>query len=70
MLSADEVFFTGTASEVTPVRSIDDNLISNGKVGPISLKLRDYYMDIVLGNNEQYSDWLSILNHDVPVNNL
>ena len=70
LLSADEVFFTGTASEVTPVRSIDDNLISNGKVGLISLKLRDYYMDIVLGNNEKYSDWLSILNHDVPVNNL
>ena len=70
LLSADEVFFTGTASEVTPVRSIDDDLISNGKVGLISLKLRDYYMDIVLGNNEKYSDWLSILNHDVPVNNL
>ena len=68
--NADEIFFTGTASEITPIRSIDDNLISDGNVGRITLKLRDYYMDIVLGNNEKYTDWLSILNHDVPVNNL
>lgn len=67
--SADEVFFTGTASEVTPIRSIEDNLISNGEVGPITLRLKDYYMNIVLGNNNQYSDWLSILNQDVSVSN-
>ena len=69
LLSSDEVFFTGTASEVTPVRSIEDNLISNGEVGSMTLKLRAYYMDIVLGNNQRHSDWLSILNHDVPVKN-
>tara|TARA_Y100001970_G_C14249091_1_gene870447 strand:+ start:3584 stop:4528 length:945 start_codon:yes stop_codon:yes gene_type:complete len=70
LLSADEVFFTGTASEVTPVRSIEDNLILDGGVGELTLKLRDYYMDIVLGNNDKYSDWLSILNHNIPANNL
>tara|TARA_Y100000588_G_C14231694_1_gene915584 strand:- start:1258 stop:2202 length:945 start_codon:yes stop_codon:yes gene_type:complete len=70
LLSADEVFFTGTASEITPIRSIEDNLISNGEVGSLSLKLRDYYMNIVLGNNDEYNDWLSILNHNVPVDNL
>ena len=51
LINADEVFFTGTASEVTPIRSIDDQLISNGDPGPITLKLRRYYMDIVFGKN-------------------
>ncbi len=67
--NADEVFFTGTASEITPIRTIDDNLISDGSVGRITLKLRDYYMDIVQGNNNQYSTWLSMLNDDVTVKN-
>ena len=69
LMKSDEAFFTGTASEVTPIRSIEGNLILNGGVGVISSKLRDYYMNIVLGNNQRYSDWLSILNQDVPVNN-
>ena len=70
LLSADEVFFTGTASEVTPIRSIDDKLVGNGKVGPLTVKLKDFYMNIVLGNNNKYSDWLSLLNHNVRVDNL
>ena len=45
-------FLQGTASEVTPIRSIDDQLISNGDPGPITLKLRRYYMDIVLAKIE------------------
>ena len=69
LLCADEIFFTGTASEVTPIRSVEDNLIADGLVGPITLKLKNDYMDIVLGKNESYSDWLSILNQDIPVNN-
>ena len=64
ILSADEVFFTGTASEVTPIRSIEDNLISNGTPGDITLLLRKSYMDIVLGKNNSYSNWLSILKYN------
>ena len=64
ILCADEVFFTGTASEVTPIRSIEDNLISNGTPGDITLLLRKSYMDIVLGKNDSYSNWLSILNYN------
>ena len=64
ILAADEVFFTGTASEVTPVRSVDDKLIFNGKPGNITLQLREYYMNIVLGKNESYKNWLSPLNYD------
>ena len=61
LLLADEIFFTGTASEVTPVRSIDDRLISDGKPGEFTLMFRKAYMDIVLGKNREYLDWLSIL---------
>ena len=61
LLCADELFFTGTASEVTPIRSLEDNIISNGQPGEITLKLREYYMDIVKGKNEKYIKWLSLL---------
>jgi len=69
LLCADEVFFTGTASEVTPIRSIEDNLLSKGGVGPLTKRLRTYYMDIVLGKDENYSHWLSVINEDLPVSN-
>ena len=59
LLCADEIFFTGTASEVTPVRSVEDNVISNGNPGDITLKLRKCYMDIVNGKNNKYRKWLS-----------
>jgi len=67
LISADEVFFTGTASEVTPVRSIDDQLISDGEPGPITLKLRHYYMDIVFGKNSSFYKWLSPINSESKV---
>ena len=60
LLCADEIFFTGTASEVTPIRSIDDNLVSSsGEPGELTLKLREYYMDIVNAKNKKFLSWLS-----------
>jgi len=55
---ADECFFTGTAAEVTPVRSVDDQEIG---VGPITLQLQKAYWDVVRGQNAQYADWLDFL---------
>jgi branched-chain amino acid aminotransferase len=52
---ADEVFMTGTAAEVTPLRAIDDQVIG---VGPITLELQRTYWDIVRGRSERYLDWL------------
>lgn len=52
--NADEAFFTGTAAEVTPIRSIDDKLLSQDKVGPITSKLKDAYLAVVHGENEKY----------------
>jgi len=56
---ADEVFFSGTASEVTPVCSVDENIIGDGNPGSITLKLQNTYMDIVRGKNNQYIHWLT-----------
>ena len=52
---ADEVFFTGTAVEVTPVRSIDDHEIG---VGPVTLELQAAYADTVAGRSERWPHWL------------
>ncbi len=59
LYTADEVFFTGTAAEVTPVVNIDGRVIGNGEPGPIALKVRSYYMDVVHGRVSKYKNWLT-----------
>lgn len=59
LYTADEVFFTGTAAEVTPVVNIDGRVIGNGQPGPITLKIRSYYMDLVHGKVSKYMSWLT-----------
>lgn len=56
---ADEVFFTGTAVEVTPIREIDSYRIGSGKPGPITLKLFDYFFKILRGEVREYEKWLT-----------
>lgn len=58
---ADEIFMTGTAAEVTPIREYDDRVIGNGGRGEITEKLQTLYFDVVHGRNEQYKDWLSFI---------
>lgn len=58
---ADEIFMTGTAAEVTPIREYDDRTIGNGGRGPLTEKLQTVYFDVVHGRNEQYMDWLSFI---------
>jgi branched-chain amino acid aminotransferase len=55
---ADELFFTGTAAEVTPVREVDDKPVGTGKPGPITRFAQEAFMDAVTGKNERHSDWL------------
>ncbi len=57
---ADEAFFTGTATEVTPIASIDDRPVNTGEPGEITLKLRDIYLDIAHGKNPKYKKWLTL----------
>ena len=58
---ADEVFFTGTAAEVAPIRKIDERQIADGKRGPITEKLQTLYADVVAGRNARYRKWLDLV---------
>ena len=55
---ADEVFLTGTAAEVTPIREVDYRKIGSGKPGKVTKDIQAAFFDIVRGKNEQYSAWL------------
>jgi branched-chain amino acid aminotransferase len=59
---ADEVFFTGTAAEVTPIRSVDRIVVGNGKPGPITTALQGRFMQIVQGKAEDKYHWLTLCN--------
>jgi branched-chain amino acid aminotransferase len=56
---ADELFFTGTAAEVTPIREYDRIQIGAGERGPITTKIQAAFFDIVGGKNPKYAKWLS-----------
>lgn len=56
---ADEVFFTGTAAEITPVRSVDRITIGAGKPGPVTTLMQQQYLDIVHGRLDDTHDWLT-----------
>ena len=58
---ADEVFFTGTAAEVTPVREVDDRVIGTGERGPITEKLQTLYFDLVHGRLDMHPEWLTLV---------
>ncbi len=58
---ADEVFFTGTAAEVTPVRELDGRKIGAGGRGPITEQLQARYFDLVHGRLDEYTDWLTLV---------
>ena len=62
---ADEVFFVGTASEVSPIRSIDRQKIGDGKRGPITKQLQDEFFALAEGHKPDRHGWLTPVN--VPV---
>lgn len=59
LLTAEEVFFTGTAAEITPVLEVDGRPVGEGKPGPITMKLKEKYKRIVMGLEERYKHWLT-----------
>jgi len=59
---ADEVFFTGTAAEVTPIRSIDRIKIGNGARGPITKRIQEEYFALATGTKPDRHGWLSQVN--------
>ena len=56
---ADEVFLTGTAAEITPVREIDNRIIGNGKRGKTTTRIQKMFFEIVHGNHAKFQKWLS-----------
>ena len=58
---ADEIFLTGTAAEITPVRSVDRIKIGNGKRGEITEKLQTKFFNIVKGVDDDKNSWLTFV---------
>ena len=58
---ADEVFFCGTAAEVTPVRMVDNRKVGTGAVGPIASLVQSQFFDVVKGSREGYDRWFDFL---------
>ncbi len=59
LLNADEVFLTGTAAEISPVREIDWHPVGNEKPGPITVRLQREFTEVVRGRVPKYSGWVA-----------
>jgi branched-chain amino acid aminotransferase len=55
---ADELFFTGTAAEITPIRTVDKHTIGSGRRGPITTKIQDAFFDVIHRGNDPHG-WLT-----------
>src|SRR5713226_1117480 len=60
LMTADELFFSGTAVEVTPIREIDGHAIGGGKPGPMTRKIQEIFFEIVRGQRPEYRQWLTL----------
>ena len=56
---SNEVFFTGTAAEITPVREVDNRRIGTGTVGTVVKKVQEMYFRVVRGQEPRYAEWLT-----------
>jgi len=65
ILHADELFFTGTAVEVTAIREVDTHVVGGGKPGPITRRIQDTFNQAVRGQLPQYRRWLSFVRQEV-----
>ena len=64
---ADEIFFTGTAAEVTPIRSVDKIQVGSGRRGPITQRIQKAFFDVVSGRSEDRHSWLTPVPAPEPV---
>ena len=62
---ADELFFTGTAAEITPIRTVDDYTIGDGSRGPVTKELQDAFFEVVRKGKDPH-DWLTFVDVDEP----
>lgn len=59
LYTADEVFFTGTAAEITPIREVDDRAVGAGHRGPVTKALQDAFFAATKGDDPSYAEWLT-----------
>ena len=62
MLTADEVWMTGTAAEVVIVTTIDNRSVGNGKPGKVATELQKKFADVVRGKDKKYASWIDQVN--------
>jgi branched-chain amino acid aminotransferase len=58
---ADEIFMTGTAAELTPIREVDDLPVGTGLRGPVTERIQSVFEDALHGRSERYADWLDVV---------
>lgn len=58
---ADEVFFTGTAAEISPIRSVDQIQVGEGKRGPITTELQNLFFKVLNAEVDEWMDWLDFV---------
>jgi branched-chain amino acid aminotransferase len=61
LYASDELFFTGTAAEVTPIREVDRRLVGDGSPGPVTKALQSRFLDIVRGKDRSHEGWLDLV---------
>jgi branched-chain amino acid aminotransferase len=59
LYTADEIFVTGTAAEITSIIGVDNHIIGNGQVGKITKQISDYYQKLVVSEVRQFEEWLT-----------
>jgi branched-chain amino acid aminotransferase len=61
LYTADELFFTGSAAEVTPIRSVDDTPIGDGSRGPVTAALQEAFFDVIERRVDDHDEWFTYL---------
>ena len=63
---ADEIFMTGTAAELCPLRELDDHPIGTGEPGPVTREVQGLFEDALHGRSERYAGWLDVVPQAAP----
>ncbi len=63
---ADEIYLTGTAAELTPLREVDDHPVGTGEPGPVTRAVQQAFEDALHGRAERYAHWLDLVPQPAP----
>jgi branched-chain amino acid aminotransferase len=66
LYQADEIFMTGTAAELTPIREVDDLAVGDGTRGPVTERVQAVFEDALHGRSDRYADWLDVVAAAAP----